>query len=118
MLVNNWNFVYRANPGKESVIARRRSRSARPYTDVVKRNAAVRSHAVVADKRVDSPPVEESRGRPNAFADQNSRVHAFKNPHMQSCSSAPIAKLHDVAFREPQPSRIGWVHEHFWSLFA
>jgi hypothetical protein len=56
VLVNNCDFVYRANPGKESAI-RRRSRSARPHTDVMKRHAAMRSDAVVADKRVDSPPV-------------------------------------------------------------
>ena len=59
VLVNNWAFVYPADPGKESATRRRHSCSARPYPDVMKRHAAVRRDAVVADQHVDSPSVEK-----------------------------------------------------------
>ena len=106
MLINNRIFVYPANPGKESTISGRRSGSARPDACVVKCDAAMRSDAVVADERVDSPPVEKSRRGPKALADQDPRPHAFKNPDMQARSSAFVAELHDVALRELQPSRV------------
>ena len=76
--VNNWAFVYPADPGKESATSRRGSCPARPDADVVKRHAAVRSDAVVAHEDVDSPSVKKGGRRPDAFADEDSRLHALE----------------------------------------
>jgi hypothetical protein len=114
----NWVFVYPADPGKESATRRFRSPSAHPYPDIMKRHAAVRRDAVVANQRVDTPPVENGGRGPNAFADEDARPHAFDHPCMQACSSALIAELNDVAFREPKPVRIRRIDQHFGSLFA
>src|ERR1700758_4931224 len=59
MTVNKRAFVYPAGRIKESVMSRRHSCPARPYADIMKRNSAVRSYAVVADEDVDTPAVEE-----------------------------------------------------------
>ena len=91
---------------------------ARPYADVVKRNPAIRSDAVVADEDVDSPAVKKGRRRPNAFADEDARLHALEDARMQARPAALIAQLHDIALRDPKPRRIGWVDEHFRPLFS
>src|SRR5580700_9194982 len=75
--VNNRAFVYPDDPGKESAPSGRSSCPARPYADVVKRCAAERRDAVVADENVDSPPVKKGGRGPDAFADKDSRLHAL-----------------------------------------
>jgi hypothetical protein len=102
----NWVFVYPADPGKESATRRFRSPSAHHCPDIMKRHAAVRRDAVVANQRVYSPLVEKGGRGPNACADEDARPHAFEHPCMEACSSALIAELkNDVAFREPKPVR-------------
>src|SRR5579872_530784 len=114
--VNKRAFVYPASHGKESAMKGCRSCPARPDADVMKRRAAVRSHAVVADEDVD-PPAVEKRGRgPDAFADEDPGLHAFEQARMQTRLSARIAQSHDIALRDPEPRGVGRIDEHFGPL--
>ena len=88
-----------------------------PIANVVKRDPAVWSDAVIANEDVDSPAIKKGGRRPNALADEDPRLYALEEARVQARPSPVIAKLHDIALRDPKPRRIGRIDEHFRPLF-